>query len=459
MKFLKLLLVAIKAIPLATVHALPSSETPSSSCSSILGEPTLLPDELYEAATYEEALAYEIALIQGNVKSEDDSSEGGDEEGEGVDDIPEWKKDYYAALDTLDDDLKRRGVSVNMMLQEPVADVIHLVKRKGGGAARGSAGDKGDTGVKETKRRTRNKGTKGRRGTTNHEGTDVSNIFRRKGGGAGSAGGKPPPYSPPPSSPPPRSPPPPPPPPPPPSSPKSGTSGGGGSVSSGRGSSGGSTPASPPAVAGGKEPYTAGSPSPGGLSPVKMGFIAGGAALAGSLVGSAAGTAVGNLISYPWKEPMTYHHPPDAAPLAIPYQTVAADGGAVNNTDASNSTESSDAGTTTKGKKGDDGVYTIPPGSSVTLPVACVCGEKARCACEEVHDEEYAEQVLESAAKSGGDMQDKATLRVINDTMTLVVNGSVPDTSAAVGRREQIDMWQLLGVVVAVGGAAVVGLV
>ena len=199
---------------------------------------------------------------------------------------------------------------------------------------------------------------------------------------------------------------------------------------------------------GGKEPYTAGSQSPGGLSPVKMGAIAGGAALAGSLVGSAAGTALGNLISYPWKEPMTYHHPPDAAPLAVPYQTVATDGGtANNNTDANNSTASG------------GGVYTIPPGSSVTLPVACVCGEKARCACEEMHDEAYAKKVLEDAAKSGGDMKDQATLRVINDTMTLVVNGSVPDTSAAVRGRERTDKWQLLGLVMAVAGAVVAGVV
>ena len=151
---------------------------------------------------------------------------------------------------------------------------------------------------------------------------------------------------------------------------------------------------------------------------------------------------------------MTYHHPPDAAPLAVPYQ-------AVTNDNNNNNNSSSAFNATETGQQGQDGgVYTISPGSSVTLPVACVCGEKARCACEEVHDEAYAKTVLEDAAKSdssggGGGMQDKAVLRVINDTMTLVVNGSVPDTSAAVGASEQAGLWLWMMVAVAAAAAAV----
>lgn len=157
---------------------------------------------------------------------------------------------------------------------------------------------------------------------------------------------------------------------------------------------------------------------------------------------------------------MTYHHPPDAAPLAVPYQAVTNDNNNNNNSSSAfNATETGQQQQQQQQQEQDGGVYTISPGSSVTLPVACVCGEKARCACEEVHDEAYAKTVLEDAAKSdssgGGGMQDKAVLRVINDTMTLVVNGSVPDTSAAVGASEQAGLWLWMMVAVAAAAAAV----
>ena len=376
--------------------------------------------------------------------------------------LPAWKADYYAALDTLDDDLAvaRRDVEVKVPAK--------LVKRKGGGAAdnpkdngnkwykpwkkgsppEGSSTpkDSGQTSLKKDpppspKDNSGNKDNPGSKGNfgnkdnsgnkdngySNYDPSYYSNIYPRKGGGATGGRGF--------------------------------TSGGktsGGKTSGGKGSSPGTDKKSnegglsrggtgpPPKYkkyysGGGKTPYSAGKKSPGGLSPVALSL-----AIAGGLF---AGAWLGSVWMYAWNHPLKYNHDPTAGMIQIPYQNLSMAG------------------------NGTDMTFEITPGKNVTLPVKCLCGNNAVCGCDEVSDADYAKSVLEDAAKGGG-KGDTARLAVDNGELVLVINGTLPNGTTADGGngyssgglelrvgRGVVRGWAMVWVGVVVGGAVLGGLI
>ncbi|KAF8441919.1 hypothetical protein BGX38DRAFT_1272475 [Terfezia claveryi] len=417
--------------------------------------------------------------------------------------LPAWKKDYYAALDTLDDDLAITRRAVPVEIKVPVDS--RLVKRKGGGA--GGAGEKPkDSGTKwykpwqkgsppssgtvtstpKQRSDTKDSGTKWykpwQKGSPPSSGTVTSTPKQRSDTkDSGSSKGSdqkswqkdsssssydnsrydngygnndygssyhPAIY------------------------PRKGGGGGGGghggrssggkTTSGGKTSSGNKKPSpgtskdsnvgglskggtGPPPkytkyYSGGvKTPYTAGKKSPGGLSPVALPL-----ALAGGLF---AGMWLGSVWMYAWNHPLNYFNPPTAPTMNIPYQ---------------NSTTN---GTLT------DMTYEITPGMNVTLPVKCLCAENAVCGCDEVTDPDYAKNVLEDAAKDGG-KGDTARLAVDDGKLVLVVNGTLPNGTTADGGDEYdsegarlqlgrgvVRCWMMAWVGLVVGGTVLGGLV
>ncbi|KAF8425325.1 hypothetical protein EV426DRAFT_664322 [Tirmania nivea] len=336
--------------------------------------------------------------------------------------LPSWKEDYYAALDTLDDDLavSRRAVPVELEQKVPLDS--KLVKRKGGGAA-GKPKDSGTKWYKPWKKssppslETGSSASKG----TNNRSPHHSDIYPRKGGGGrGGSGGK--------------------------------TTGGkttsgtkktspGTSKDSNVGglSKGGTGP--PPKYnkyysGGVGTPYSAGKKSPGGLSPVALPL-----AVVGGLF---AGVWLSNVWMYAWNHPLNYYHPPTAAAMGIPYQ---------NHTTNGNGTAVTDM------------TYKITPGMNVTLPVKCLCEENSVCGCDEVNDADYSKSVLEDAARDGG-KGDTARLAVDDGGLVLVVNGTLPNGTTADGgndyssRGVQLQVgrglvggWTMAWVGLVVGGA------
>ena len=401
---------------------------------------------------------------------EDDQGDHIDIIADPEDELPAWKEDYYAALDTLDDDLAvaRRAVSVEIKV--PVYS--RLVKRKGGGAG-DKPGDSGtkwykpwknstppssDTSTASPKQQSDTKGSGASKGSDqiswkkdsspssydnskydnpkddnryeyNNYDTPHSTIYPRKGGGGGAGGGH------------------------------GGSSSGGKTTTGGKTTSGTKKPSPgaskdsnaggfskggsgpPPKYTnyysgGGRTPYTAGKKSPGGLSPIALPL-----ALVGGLF---AGMWLGSVWMYAWNHPLNYTNPSTAATIDIPYQ---------NRTTNRTMT------------------YEITPGMSVTLPVKCLCAENAVCGCDEVTDPDYAKSVLEDAAKDGGN-GDTARLAVDDGQLVLVVNGTLPNGTTAAGgdeydsRGPQLQVgkgvvrgWAMAWVGLVVGGAVLGGLV
>ncbi|RPB25158.1 hypothetical protein L211DRAFT_848499 [Terfezia boudieri ATCC MYA-4762] len=344
------------------------------------------------------------------------------------DELPAWKKDYYAALDTLDDDLtitrRAEPVEIKVLVDS------RLVKRKGGGAGekpkdsgtkwykpwRKPSPPSSGTITSSPKQRSDTKDSGSSKGSgqkswqkdssppsydnsrydnaygNNNNGWSYNPpIYPRKGGGAGGGHG--------------------------------GRFSGGKKTTGGKTTSGSKKPSpgttkdsnagglskggtGPPPkytkyYSGGvKTPYTAGKKSPGGLSPVALPL-----ALAGGLF---AGMWLGSVLMYAWNHPLNYFNPPTAPTMNIPYQ---------------NSTTN---GTVT------DMMYEIAPGMNVTLPVKCLCAENAVCGCDEVTDPDYAKNVLADAAKDGG-KGDTARLAVDDGKLVLVVNGTLPNGTTADG--------------------------
>ena len=339
------------------------------------------------------------------------------------DELPGWKKDYYAALDTLDDDLAIARREVSVEIKVPLDS--KLVKRKGGGAGE-KPKDSGTKWYKPWKKPSSGTVTASPKQQSDTKDSDASKgsdqiswkkdsspssydssrydnghgyndygsphhsaIYPRKGGGGG--GGR------------------------------------GGSSSGGKATSSGSKKPSPgtskDSNAGGfskggtgpppkytkyygggvRTPYTSGKKSPGGLSPLALPI-----AVAGGLF---AGMWLGSVWMYAWNHPLNYFNPPTAATMDIPYQNRTTNG------------------TVT------DMTYEITPGMNVTLPVKCLCAENTVCGCDEVTDPEYAKSVLEDAAKDGG-KGDTARLAVDDGSLVLVVNGTLPNGTTAAGGDE-----------------------
>lgn len=184
---------------------------------------------------------------------------------------------------------------------------------------------------------------------------------------------------------------------------------------------------------GGSAPYRSGSRTPSGLSAVALPAALMGGVFAGLWLGSL-------LYMYAWTNPLAWQNPLNARALVLPYL----------NSTAGNATQQ---------------VLTVPGGGNVTLPVTCLCEENAVCGCDEVHDEQFVAALLQDAA-SGGDAAGKTVrLSVVNGTLTVVINGTLPNGTTADGGSDYAagaaagPRWAITWVVVAVAGAVVAGVV